>query len=104
MKTKDIKTIDIQAKEWFDSRNGNSYFSAQVTVNFGLDNEKTLKLPFQYGYGDHYVGMAKDELIKEGLIPSGSSVLWRYCQENNIALHTTKKEKCLQRDVKAFGA
>ena len=47
-----IKTIDIQAKEWFDKVNGNSYFAALVTVNFGMSDEKTIKVPYQYGYGD----------------------------------------------------
>jgi len=42
-----IKTLDIQAKEWFDKVNGNSYFSAQVTINFGMPDEKTLYAPLQ---------------------------------------------------------
>jgi len=55
MKLKDLKTIDINAKEWFDSENGNSYFSSKVTLNYGLHNEKSIKLPFQYGYEDAYI-------------------------------------------------
>jgi len=55
MKLKDLKTIDIKAKEWFDSLNGNSYFSSKVTLNYGLHNEKSIKLPFQYGYEDAYI-------------------------------------------------
>ena len=53
-----IKTIDIQAKEWFDRLNGNSYFSAIATINFGMEDEKAVKLPFQYGYESHYIDMA----------------------------------------------
>ena len=55
MKLKDLKTIDINAKEWFDSENGNSYFSSKVTLNYGLHNEKSIKLPFQNGYDDAYI-------------------------------------------------
>ena len=61
-----IKTIDINALEWFDKVNGNSYFSAIVTLNYGMKNAKVLKLPFEYGYGDHYIDMSNQLLIKEG--------------------------------------
>ena len=55
MKLKDLKTIDINAKEWVDYANANSYFSSKVTLNYGLHNEKSIKLPFQYGYEDAYI-------------------------------------------------
>lgn len=42
--------LEVQAKEWFDRINGNSYFSARVFLNDKL----VATLPFQYGYGDHY--------------------------------------------------
>ena len=29
------KTIDVNAKEWFDNKNGNSYFCGTITLNFG---------------------------------------------------------------------
>ena len=54
MKLSQLKTIDINAKEWRDKINGNSYFSSDVTLNYGMQNEETIKLPFQYGYGDQY--------------------------------------------------
>lgn len=104
-----IKTIDIQAKEWFDRANGNSYFSARVTLNYGLPDEKTICLPFQYGYGDHFNDVAGRELLRLGLVPltqygNGSvESLWRYCRENGIVLRSNKQEKCLKRDVKGWG-
>lgn len=49
-----VKTIDIQAKEWFDKVNGNSYFAGLVTVNYGMKDAKEFIMPFQYGYGDAY--------------------------------------------------
>ena len=45
------KTIDIEAKEWFDKINGNSYFCGTITLNYLMDNQETFLMPFQYGYG-----------------------------------------------------
>jgi len=98
-----IKTIDVNAKEWFDKVNGNSYFSAIVTLNYKLSDEKEIKLPFQYGYGEQYQFQALKEIKDKfkGMVDGGS--LWSYCDNNKIILRTNKEENCLQREVKAFG-
>jgi len=93
-----IKTIDINAKEWFDKINGNSYFSGEIVLNFGMKTEKTLFMPFQYGYGDHYQEMAF-ELLQTFLNIEYKGVLWRYCKENKIILRANKQENCLKRDL-----
>lgn len=98
-----MKTIDINAKEWFDKTYGNSYFSAQIIIDYGMDTEKKFELGYQYGYGDHYIDMAKQKLQKEGLVPIETISLWRYCDENKIILRTSKQKNCLKRDVKSFG-
>jgi len=101
-----INTIDINAREWFDKVNGNSYFSAVITMNYGTDKAVDIDMPFQYGYGDHYIDMANQELIKLGVInnkreENGSyNPLWRYCKDNNIVLRTNKQENCLKRELK----
>lgn len=101
-----LKTIDIQAYEWFDKVYGNSYFAAIVTTNFGLSDQKQIKLPLQYGYGDHYIDMAKMELHEQGFINlekygNGSmESLWSYCRDNGIILRTSKQKNCLKRDLK----
>lgn len=59
-----IKTIDVITRQWFDRINGNTYFSARITVNFGMKNELTITMPFQYGYGS-YEYEAFSELIKQ---------------------------------------
>ena len=64
MKTRDIKTVDVQAREWFDKVNGNSYFSTDITVNYGLNNAVSFYLPMQYGHGDHYRYEAFEEIKK----------------------------------------
>jgi hypothetical protein len=100
MKAK-IKTIDIQAREWFDKVNGNSYFSATVTINYGMPSVRSYNMPFQYGYGDHYVDQAKKELIKQKEIKVADEMtaLWRYCDEKKIILRTSKRENCKKRDL-----
>lgn len=62
-----IKTIDVNAKEWFDKVNGNSYFSAIITLNYGMKSDATIKLRFQYGYGSSYLDMTVKELVTRKL-------------------------------------
>ena len=47
---KKLKTIDIQAKEWFDKANGNSYFSGEITLNFGMDDVETFIINMQTAF------------------------------------------------------
>jgi len=101
-----IKTIDITAYEWFDKINGNSYFAGEVVINFGLSDSRAFKMPFQYGYGDHYREMAKERLIKEGLLPKKykTSAFWNVSDKMGIVIRYTKHENCLKRDlIKRFG-
>jgi len=95
-----IKTIDVNAKEWFDRINGNSYFSGTVTVNFGMKDQKSFTMRFQYGYGDQYIHEAKARLVEHNIIDASSNTaLWRYCDENNIILRTNIQRNCLKREV-----
>ena len=100
-----IKTIDINAKEWFDKVNGNSYFSAVITLNYGTKTAKEICLPFQYGYGEHYIDIAGQELNKQGFIHlvrhnnGAYTPLWHYCRDNHIILRTLKKDNCLKKDL-----
>ena len=98
-----IKTIDVQAKQWFDKVNGNSYFSAIITLNFGLKNQKQIGLPFQYGYGSQYEYEAMHVLQTENYLPTEKICsLYQYCNDNKIILRTNKKDKCLKSEVKEF--
>ena len=100
-----IKTIDINAKEWFDKVNGNSYFSGSITLNYGTKSEKQIVMPFQYGYGEHYIDMAGQQLNKENIIKlvrhtNGSyTPLWQYCRDNRIILRTLKQNNCKKREL-----
>lgn len=100
-----MKTLDISAKEWFDKANGNSYFSAQATIDFGLPTEKTVYIPFQYGYGLSYLAETAHILQTGGYLPTETIYhLDKWCRENGIILRHSKKENCLKRDVKAWGS
>jgi len=44
------KQITIIGKRWFDSKHGNTYFTARIFIN----NELVHTMPMQYGYGNQY--------------------------------------------------
>ena len=85
-----IKNLDCHIREWFDKHAGNSYFSGRIVVNFSEKSEKTLFLPFQYGYGSAWEAAAQEALgWKEPLF-------WTTCSQHGIVLrvnreYTTKK-------------
>ena len=104
-----IKTIDIQAKEWFDRVNGNSYFAGTVTVNYGMKTEKVFTMPFQYGYGGQFEQEAKDILMKGGLIgfndygKNGKSPLSMYeLKEQGIIIRSNIEKNCKKRELKGY--
>jgi len=95
-----IKTIDVDAREWFDKVNGNSYFSGTVTINYGMKGQREYKMPFQYGYGDHYQDVAFNVITEhESVTNPDNWRLWRYCRENNIILRANKIENCKKREL-----
>ena len=59
------RSLFVEARLWFDSINGNSYFTARVWV----DGKWVLTLPFQYGYGNQYEYEANEQLIEAGYLP-----------------------------------
>jgi hypothetical protein len=93
-----IKTIDVTAKEWFDKSAGNSYFSAEIVLNYKMDDEITYEIPFTYGYGSFYEFKALELLCNENYFTSYGS-LSRTCEENNIILRSNKIENCKKRDL-----
>lgn len=91
-----ISTLDINAKEWFDKVNGNSYFSADVVINYGMKDSQTIKLPFQYGYGDSYQYEAMNELNKQGLTDK------KYLHDlrnDGVIIRTNMQRNCKKRDL-----
>lgn len=100
-----VKTIDVNSLEWFDKVNGNSYFAGTIKVNFGMENEHRIYMPFQYGYGSQDEQEAKAELIKAGFIPEktiGYYGLSTYCRENGIIYRHKKTDRCKKNELKAI--
>ena len=95
----EVKTIDINAREWFDKVNGNSYFSAQVVVNYGYESEKIFILPFQYGYESQYIYSSFEKLRNEGILPMFKNAPSIFCRENGIAFNYSKQENCLKKNM-----
>lgn len=97
---KNLKSINIICREWFDKANGNSYFSAKIHVNAGLEDEQEFILPFGYGYGEQFLTNSAKKLQEEGFLPADEKyiMLPRYCRENGIVL-TYKKYESLKRDM-----
>jgi len=104
MDTRQIKLIELEAKEWFDKINGNSYFSCNIIVNGKLVHT----LPFQYGYGSHYEELAlqwlKDNLFskqvnKKILLGGWGNSLSYICREYIKCYLVSNKCKALKRDL-----
>lgn len=106
MKTfNDVKAIEVIAKEWFDKTYGNSYFSANVHIEYKDNSTKTLYIPFQYGYGDHYRDIATKAVLNhfDQKDEENCKLLWHYRDKYNFHLSHHKHERCLKREVVAFG-
>ncbi len=97
----EINSISVIGRQWFQQSFGNTYFTANILIN----GEKVGELPFQYGYGDHYIDMAADWLEKHGFIDrdhsdNGSSTpLWFYRDEFGIAVHTSSTDVQRKKDL-----
>jgi hypothetical protein len=92
-----INTIDINAKQWFDRINGNSYFSGSIVLNFGQDNQLEFLMPFQYGYGDYYIQKAMETLKDAGHIET--QYTWEL-KDKGIILRTSMQRNCKKSELK----
>jgi hypothetical protein len=93
-----MKTLDINAKEWFDKVNGNSYFSASIVIDYDLPTYKKYFLPFQYGYGDSFQWQSFKYLQETGEIGENITHLWQL-RDNGVIIRTNKRN-ALKRDLK----
>lgn len=94
-----VQTIDINAKEWFDKVNGNSYFAGYVTINYGQPDAIKIDMPFQYGYGDSYQYAAMTLLKEKGYTDA------RYMhelREQNIILRYNIQRNCKKRELMEY--
>ena len=103
MELKELKSVEIIAKEYFDNVNANSYFSAHVIINEGLKSEERILIPFQYGYGSQYEYVVFEMLKKRLLIFDKNLVSWRFYKENQISYKNTLYEGYSKKEVTKFG-
>jgi hypothetical protein len=96
------ENITIVGKRWFDRINGNTYFSAMAFIN----SDQVVKIPYEYGYGDHYIDRIFDEMEKAGYCPdrehysNGSKeAFWRYCERKGIHKGTFVSDVKRKRDL-----
>jgi hypothetical protein len=94
-----INTIDINAKEWFDRINGNSYFAGSIVLNFGQDSQVQFTMPFEYGYGDFYIQKAMQTLNDAGLIEAKYTSELR---DLGIILRTNMQRNCKKRELMQY--
>lgn len=95
-KTKQVKSITIIGRRWFQRTYGNTYCSAEIIVN----GESVGKVGPTYGYGDYYVQAAADKLRELGLISADNGTpLWSYCRDNGIALSYSASDVRRERDL-----
>jgi len=91
------KVIEIAAREWFDKVNGNSYWSAHVTVT---DSPQALGITyvftFTYGYGDHSTHTVLDSLAKFGEIPS---TRYQNLRDAGIMVISHKRTGCRKNEL-----
>lgn len=84
--------IEIYAGSYQDYH-GNTYFYMFVFVN----DELRYQTPTRYGYDNHFLEVARNELIKSGDIDETNDLLTMYCLDNDIELvydmtHYNKKK------------
>jgi hypothetical protein len=93
-----MKTLDINAKEWFDKVNGNSYFSAQIVIDYDQPTYKKYFLPFQYGYGDSFQWQSLKHLQELGIVSNDIGHLWQL-RDQGVIIRTSKRN-ALKRELK----
>lgn len=90
---REANLIEIDAREWFDKINGNSYFTAYVYFK-----GETYFIPFTYGYGSHCETAALELLVEKGLI-DGTIKTWDLREKYNIHFRTNKEEVTRKSDL-----
>ena len=94
MKAKEIKTIHIITKTWFDKVNGNTYFAQMIWLNMWEKNQTEVFNYFQYGYSSYrhfaiqriaeYLGCKKEDITTKKIF----DVTIRNCKKSELTERT----------------
>ena len=79
--TKEIRSLFIEGRLWFDKINGNTYFSNRVWVN----GKVAFVMPFEYGYEMQFLHSALNELVKRAY--TNTNTLWELRDEQGIDVY-----------------
>ncbi len=101
MTKRQVRSVTIIGRKWFDRVNGNTYFTAEILVN-GIHVHS---MPYEYGYGSQYEDASMTWLENSGLIPprkqhanGGHEAVWQWHEREGIDFYSvaayvpTKKE------------
>ena len=90
-----MKSITVLGRRWFERSYGNTYCSVRVLI----DGEEVVSTEPTYGYGDYYVQLAGEELVKLGAVPEEKLPLWSYCRDNGITFTYEAVDVSRERDL-----
>jgi hypothetical protein len=100
---KKIKSIHIDGRRWFQSTYGNTYCAVKVYIN----GEHVVTTDWTYGYGDYYIQLAGEHLLKLKLLKlekhsnGCTESLWQHCADKKIK-YTYDVADVLKRDLVFF--
>ena len=66
MKNKIIKSVNVEARRWFQKSYGNTYHTVKLSVKTADDECLEIHSKIHYGYGDHFLVTSKNLLEKFG--------------------------------------
>jgi hypothetical protein len=94
-----IKKLEIRGRRWYRRGAGGVYCKAYIYINDKLVHTT----PEQYGYGDHYLTLAKDWLTRngylEGLLDDERDPIWYLRDKHGIDLQYGVTDVPRERDL-----
>jgi len=94
-----IKSLEVYGRRWYRRGAGGVYCKAYIYVNGKLVHVT----PEQYGYGDHYLTLAKDWLMRHGylagLLDDERDPLWTLRDKHGIDLKYSVTDVPRERDL-----
>lgn len=99
------RSIEVHGRRWFARTYGNTYHTAQLVV----DGKQVPGVQRQYGYGDHYLTTAAEQLEKLGHMPhrqhhswGGAEAIYQWARRYGVKFNYTIRDVPRQRDLHGF--